>query len=303
MKKILSALAVVVGAASFWAFGGSPKYYQNEIKNPATIYIKRGAEKVFIGDTGKNTEQRVDILKSLAKDCKAATNGFYIFILGDYGYPKGVNNDSEYLEHIEPFTNLCENHIATFGIPGNHEKYKIFPNAYMAKRFHGKGDATDGEFDQENYYYKIEEFAEMTEYGRKNICFFLVDSSPWDSPFSSGIKDRITAWLKEQSSDCDEKNLLAHHYFYSSSDRKPSKAWLRLYKNVVVPLGFKRVITGHDHLIHYTVKDEIEHYVSGMGSKTTKNPVGYLKATGNKYDFKILGNNYLNDDENEEEEE
>lgn len=301
MKKILSALAVVVGAASFWAFGGSARYYKGEIRGPATIYITEKATKVFIGDTGENTEQRVEILKSLVRDCNESTNGFYLFMLGDYGYPKGVNNDSGYLEHIEPFTNLCENHILTFGIPGNHEKYKLFPNAYMAKRFHGKEFIHDGAFVQENYYYKLVEQGEMSETGYLQNCYFLIDSSPWDSPFQSGIKDRITAWLKFESKECDEKNLLSHHYFFSSSDRKPSSAWLRFYENVIVPLGFKRVISGHDHLIHYTVRNEIEHYISGMGAKTTKNPVGYLKSSFGKYEFKILGNNMqLEEEEGEE---
>lgn len=300
MKKILSAIVVVVGAASFWAFGGSPKYYQNEIREPMTVYIEKNATKVFIGDTGKDSPQRDAILDSLKKDCEESPNGFYLFILGDYGYPKGINSDKEFSEHVEPFLSLCENHISTLGIPGNHEKYKIFPNGYMAKRFHGKVPPVEvwGGFIQENYYYKVQEISlDDKEIGD---CFLLVDSSPWDSPFSSGIKDRITAWIKEESKTCEVKNFLSHHYFFSSSERKPSKTWFRFYERVVRALGFKRVISGHDHLIHYTVKDEIEHYISGMGSKTTKNPVGYLKAMGNKYDFKILGNNYDIEEEDDD---
>lgn len=304
MKKFLASVAIVIGAASYWVFGDSPKYHQNEIRNPKAISLLMGSTKVFIGDTGKNTPQREDILKSLKKTCEESPNGFYLFLLGDYGYDDGVNNDKDYGEFIEPFLNLCEFHILTFGVPGNHEKYKIFPNGYMAKKFHGKGGVSEDGFVQENYYYLLTEESYSTLMADNQIhqqCFFLVDSSPWDRPFQSDFKDRIIAWIKGESKNCIEKNLLSHHYFFSSSKRKASSAWKRVYENVIVPLIFSRVISGHDHLIHYTVKDEIEHFISGMGAKTTKNPVGYLVATGNRYEFKILGNNFEFDDEEGEE--
>lgn len=301
MKKILAGLAIVIGASSYWLFGDSPKYRQNEIRNPATISIIEGATKVFIGDTGKDTQQREEIIKSLKRTCQESPKGFYLFLLGDYGYDDGVNNDRDYREFIEPFLNLCEFHILTIAVPGNHEKYKIFPNGYMAKRFHGRKGQTDDGFIQENYYYMVTEGGSLEE-KYYNKCYLLVDSSPWDRPFSSEFKDRIIAWIKSASEPCFEKNLLSHHYFFSSTKRMASDAWKRVYENVIVPLRFKRVISGHDHLIYYTVKNEIEHYISGMGSKTTKNPVGYLVASGNRYEFKIIGNNYKFDDEEEDDE-
>lgn len=283
IKKILASIVMGIGAVIFVSGINSDRFYPYEIKEPQALtytYTGKGPMKVFLADTGLDTPQRKAVLEKVKEVCEASKEGMILFAAGDLGYPDGVNSPEDEAKNIAPLENICPNHMATLGVPGNHEKYKIVVNGYMAKKYHGlltnmKGAGwKKGGYFQENYYY-------TAEIG--DVCYHLIDSSPWDQYKKPKIASRIERWLTGEMARCRAggklSELVAHHYFFSKSDRKPSDGWKEFYtENLFDKDGKAKVVavrSGHDHLLYRKVDRGIEHIISGMGAKTTVLPLGF----------------------------
>jgi hypothetical protein len=278
MKKFFKSLAggfvMVVGTLGLYTFGWTGLHFKHEIKgndvNYHRIHDKAGMVAV-VGDPGLLSAQRASVLKALTELCVSALEkgqNFTTIYPGDLQYKYGTTSDQDHETYIRPLWPLCPAHKYAFATLGNHGLLAFQGQDYMAKRYHGQ--PVQPGMNLFNYYWAAEFDDQM---------FLFNESTIYDAWIDPPIEARQEAF--DQYAIARAKvtpglpiNYVAHHPFFTSSKRKPTDDYMDFYDQIRKKIN--NVFVAHDHLLWWKNIDGVNHYVSGMGSKTTTGPLGFV---------------------------
>ena len=304
-SKLKGKLGYFLGISLFVLFG------QTLIStSPASLKYPYNSKDVFcfVGDTGKPTELSRQVRDAMRKDkCSQ------VFALGDLIYTLGSMKhfDSRFKAFYE------STHAKTFITLGNHD------HANLSAVKDWKAKALEHRWlEFPNLYYSVN--------FENKLCFIVIDTELYRSPFKSKVKDKQEKWLEEtlrKFDNCNRVFHIAHSPFRSSGSHGNASGKLRQYYEKYNDY-FDYIISGHDHNLEYfgfySIRPATEigryskskirirgpkHFTSGSGSKLR--PIrtggvwgvsrgGYLKMTINKpnglyFEFKDAHDNKLFD--------
>lgn len=263
-SKIKSKAKVVIGAVALAVAGAGAGYfmwekigYDGNIQEFSTPLDRA----IFVGDTGQPGLIRDAMVQAIG-----AYGPNYLTLVGDVGYPSGVHNDPDFNVFIGPFLGPWKVNL----LGGNHTQYSASKSErnYLA----ANSDRLGAEFGN---YYRGEIYS--------NVCLGFAESTVYDVRISEpGMLGRQEKFLRRFFDDprCAKKLriLTAHHtvYTYGPHMNDTRDDW----REFVLSLPIQFLVSGHDHLIAYSVHRGKEFLVAGSGSKISKcreqpNPPGF----------------------------
>ena len=245
-RNLVRTIALLVAVASAATFG-----------QPSLALPNRPDSLKFaaIGDNGTGDRPQYDIAQQM--NVVHGTFRFdLVIMLGDNMY--GSQQPADFVKKFEqPYGPLLSAGVKFQASLGNHDR----PENVSYKPFNMNG---------ERYY----------TYARKNVRFFVLDSTHMDS--------KQVAWIESslQQAREDWKICYFHHPLYSNADRHGASVDLRvLLEPIFVKHGVNVVFSGHDH-VYERLKPQkgIYYFVSGSAWQLRKGNMSPTDQTAAYFD-------------------